>query len=310
MKWSFIKGLHRFFASSVSLNPAWEELVWRRPPSSLISGPLLCSVLTQILTCLAFQVLAFVWVRQQSWYETWTPQSEWVTPVNICITASHPVIQVLRLTWITSLCLQAPVMCPAPISLRVRTQQGLSTPKTSEITRTPVSSTSHLFSIWLLPSSSPKENLSDSQATRTVRPSLHSFCLSLQINPLLIYLVCLLCFSEGPFLLSCIGLYIFLFVIMLHPVPAIDNFLEVNFETLTVSSNVCVCLMLCMLCIHSSGSASTQIVCVPRDWRVTLAIIVVANAVVSFILEVWFPDISSNTWLIFFLINNLLHAVI
>uniref|UniRef100_A0A671XJQ2 ATPase 13A3 n=1 Tax=Sparus aurata TaxID=8175 RepID=A0A671XJQ2_SPAAU len=34
------------------LNPAWKELVWRRPPSSLISGPLLCSVLTQIITCL------------------------------------------------------------------------------------------------------------------------------------------------------------------------------------------------------------------------------------------------------------------
>uniref|UniRef100_A0A669ERF3 ATPase 13A3 n=1 Tax=Oreochromis niloticus TaxID=8128 RepID=A0A669ERF3_ORENI len=52
---------------SVSLNPAWKELVWRRPPSSLISGQLLCSVLTQILTCLVFQVLAFLLVRQQSW---------------------------------------------------------------------------------------------------------------------------------------------------------------------------------------------------------------------------------------------------
>lgn len=82
IKWSDIKCWHAFFPSSVSLNPAWEELVWRRPPSSLISGPLLCSVLTQILTCLGFQVLAFVWVRQQSWYEIWTPQSEWVTPVN------------------------------------------------------------------------------------------------------------------------------------------------------------------------------------------------------------------------------------
>uniref|UniRef100_A0A7N5ZZN4 Polyamine-transporting ATPase 13A2 n=1 Tax=Anabas testudineus TaxID=64144 RepID=A0A7N5ZZN4_ANATE len=61
---------------TMSLNPAWKELVWRRPPSSLISGPLLCSVLTQILTCLAFQVLAFLLVRQQSWYETWTPQSD------------------------------------------------------------------------------------------------------------------------------------------------------------------------------------------------------------------------------------------
>uniref|UniRef100_A0A3Q1CHX1 Uncharacterized protein n=1 Tax=Amphiprion ocellaris TaxID=80972 RepID=A0A3Q1CHX1_AMPOC len=48
------------------LNPAWKELVLRRPPSSLISGPLLFSVLTQILTCLAFQVLAFLLVKEQS----------------------------------------------------------------------------------------------------------------------------------------------------------------------------------------------------------------------------------------------------
>ncbi|XP_036938815.1 probable cation-transporting ATPase 13A3 isoform X1 [Acanthopagrus latus] len=63
-------------AFTMSLNPAWKELVWRRPPSSLISGPLLCSVLTQIITCLVFQVLAFLLVRQQSWYEMWTPQSD------------------------------------------------------------------------------------------------------------------------------------------------------------------------------------------------------------------------------------------
>ncbi|XP_040910771.1 probable cation-transporting ATPase 13A3 isoform X2 [Toxotes jaculatrix] len=63
-------------AFTMSLNPAWKELVWRRPPSSLISGPLLFSVLTQILTCLVFQVLAFLLVRQQSWYEIWTPQSD------------------------------------------------------------------------------------------------------------------------------------------------------------------------------------------------------------------------------------------
>nr|XP_046263347.1 polyamine-transporting ATPase 13A3-like isoform X2 [Scatophagus argus] len=61
---------------TMSLNSAWKELVRHRPPSSLISGPLLCSVLTQILTCLVFQVLAFLLVRQQSWYEVWTPQSD------------------------------------------------------------------------------------------------------------------------------------------------------------------------------------------------------------------------------------------
>uniref|UniRef100_A0AAQ4Q6W2 Polyamine-transporting ATPase 13A3 n=1 Tax=Gasterosteus aculeatus aculeatus TaxID=481459 RepID=A0AAQ4Q6W2_GASAC len=63
-------------AFTMSLNPAWKELVRQRPPSSLISGRLLCSVLTQIVTCLVFQVLAFLLVRQQSWYETWTPQSD------------------------------------------------------------------------------------------------------------------------------------------------------------------------------------------------------------------------------------------
>lgn len=34
--------------------------------------------------------------------------------------------------------------------------------------------------------------------------------------------------SSGPFLLSCLSLYSFLLLIMLHPFPAIDSFLEVN----------------------------------------------------------------------------------
>uniref|UniRef100_A0A8C6Q6Y3 ATPase 13A3 n=1 Tax=Nothobranchius furzeri TaxID=105023 RepID=A0A8C6Q6Y3_NOTFU len=62
--------------SSVSLNPAWKELVSRRPPSGLISGPLLFSVLTQILICLSFQTITFLWVRQQPWYTTWTPLTD------------------------------------------------------------------------------------------------------------------------------------------------------------------------------------------------------------------------------------------
>ncbi|XP_063057304.1 polyamine-transporting ATPase 13A3 isoform X2 [Engraulis encrasicolus] len=61
---------------TMSLNPAWKELVPRRPPSGLISGPLLFSVLTQILICLGFQTLAFLWVRKQSWWEEWTPLSD------------------------------------------------------------------------------------------------------------------------------------------------------------------------------------------------------------------------------------------
>uniref|UniRef100_A0A8C0F5M3 Polyamine-transporting ATPase 13A3 n=1 Tax=Bubo bubo TaxID=30461 RepID=A0A8C0F5M3_BUBBB len=61
---------------TMSLNPAWKELVARRPPSGLISGPLLCSVLSQIIICLAFQTFGFFWVKQQSWYEPWTTESD------------------------------------------------------------------------------------------------------------------------------------------------------------------------------------------------------------------------------------------
>uniref|UniRef100_A0A8C3PQR8 Polyamine-transporting ATPase 13A3 n=1 Tax=Calidris pygmaea TaxID=425635 RepID=A0A8C3PQR8_9CHAR len=61
---------------TMSLNPAWKELVARRPPSGLISGPLLCSVLSQIIICLAFQIFGFFWVKQQSWYEPWTTESD------------------------------------------------------------------------------------------------------------------------------------------------------------------------------------------------------------------------------------------
>uniref|UniRef100_A0A8C2ZZ94 Polyamine-transporting ATPase 13A3 n=1 Tax=Cyclopterus lumpus TaxID=8103 RepID=A0A8C2ZZ94_CYCLU len=68
---------------TMSLNPAWKELVSRRPPSGLISGPLLFSVLTQILICLGFQTITFLWVRQQSWYTVWTPLTD------VCNLPSH-----------------------------------------------------------------------------------------------------------------------------------------------------------------------------------------------------------------------------
>ncbi|XP_008285779.1 probable cation-transporting ATPase 13A3 [Stegastes partitus] len=61
---------------TMSLNPAWKELVSRRPPSGLISGPLLFSVLTQILICLGFQTITFLWVQQQPWYTVWTPLTD------------------------------------------------------------------------------------------------------------------------------------------------------------------------------------------------------------------------------------------
>uniref|UniRef100_A0A674NVX0 ATPase 13A3 n=1 Tax=Takifugu rubripes TaxID=31033 RepID=A0A674NVX0_TAKRU len=50
------------------LNAAWKELVSCRPPSGLISAPLLLSVITQILICLGFQIFTFLLVKQQPWY--------------------------------------------------------------------------------------------------------------------------------------------------------------------------------------------------------------------------------------------------
>ncbi|XP_056277593.1 polyamine-transporting ATPase 13A3-like isoform X2 [Pseudoliparis swirei] len=186
-------------AFTMSLNPAWKELVWRRPPSSLISGRLLCSVLTQILTCLVFQVLAFLLVRQQSWYETWTPQSD------ACNVSSS----------------------------------GLS----------------HSRNV-----TSPHDHKNIKNYENTTLFYVSSFQ----------YLAVAIIFSKGkpfrqpsyknwPFMLSCISLYTFVLLIMLYPVPAIDNFLE--------------------------------IVCVPHDWRVTLVIIVIVNAAVSFTLEILILDI-------------------
>ncbi|XP_027704557.1 probable cation-transporting ATPase 13A3 isoform X1 [Vombatus ursinus] len=61
---------------TMSLNPAWKELVAQRPPSGLISGALLFSVLSQIIISIGFQCFGFFWVRQQPWYEHWTPHSD------------------------------------------------------------------------------------------------------------------------------------------------------------------------------------------------------------------------------------------
>ncbi|XP_029003029.1 polyamine-transporting ATPase 13A3 [Betta splendens] len=68
---------------TMSLNPAWKELVPRRPPSGLISGPLLFSVLTQILICLGFQSLTFILVKQEDWYTVWKPYTD------VCNTSSQ-----------------------------------------------------------------------------------------------------------------------------------------------------------------------------------------------------------------------------
>ncbi|XP_051966809.1 polyamine-transporting ATPase 13A3-like isoform X1 [Xyrauchen texanus] len=53
---------------TMSLNSAWKELVARRPPSGLVSGPLLFSVLTQIVICLGFQIMSFLLIQNLDWY--------------------------------------------------------------------------------------------------------------------------------------------------------------------------------------------------------------------------------------------------
>uniref|UniRef100_A0A8C7QYM9 Polyamine-transporting ATPase 13A3 n=1 Tax=Oncorhynchus mykiss TaxID=8022 RepID=A0A8C7QYM9_ONCMY len=154
---------------TMSLNPAWKELVSRRPPSGLISGPLLFSVLTQILICLGFQTIAFLWVRHQAWYHIWTPQSD---------------------------------ACNS--SLRAN----------------------------LGPEHNSSEERDDHNIKNYENTSLF-YVSSFQ------YLIVAIVFSKGkpfrqpsyknwPFVVSCIGLYIFMFFIMFYPVSAIDEFLEVS----------------------------------------------------------------------------------
>uniref|UniRef100_A0A3B4XTS7 ATPase 13A3 n=1 Tax=Seriola lalandi dorsalis TaxID=1841481 RepID=A0A3B4XTS7_SERLL len=173
----------------LTLNPAWKELVWRRPPSSLISGPLLCSVLTQILTCLVFQVLAFLLVRQQSWYEIWTPQSD------ACNVSSSSLSH----------------------------SQNVTTPH-------------------------------DHKNIRNYENTTLFYVSSFQ------YLAVAIIFSKGkPF-----------------RQPSYKN-CKTYVVLLEIGENrVC----------SSRCSASPQIVCVPHDWRITLVVIVIVNAAVSFMLEV------------------------
>uniref|UniRef100_A0A8C8IMA2 Polyamine-transporting ATPase 13A3 n=1 Tax=Oncorhynchus tshawytscha TaxID=74940 RepID=A0A8C8IMA2_ONCTS len=185
---------------TMSLNPAWKELVSRRPPSGLISGPLLFSVLTQILICLGFQTIAFLWVRHQAWYHIWTPQSD---------------------------------ACNS--SLRAN----------------------------LGPEHNSSEERDDHNIKNYENTSLF-YVSSFQ------YLIVAIVFSKGkpfrqpsyknwPFVVSCIGLYIFMFFIMFYPVSAIDEFLE--------------------------------IVCVPFEWRITLFFIIIVNAAVSVLVETLVLDV-------------------
>ncbi|XP_064194424.1 polyamine-transporting ATPase 13A3-like isoform X5 [Anguilla rostrata] len=177
---------------TMSLNQACKQLVAQRPPLGLISRPLLSSVLLQILVCLGFQVLAFLLVKEQSWYEEWTPASD---ACNMSRSSAH---------------------------------NTTGSSKHSE------------------------RNIENYENTTIFYVSCFQ------------YLVIAIVFSKGkpfrqpsyrnwPFLLSAVFFYFLLLFIILYPIPAIDNVL--------------------------------QIVCVPYQWRIRVLVIVVANAVVSVLIE-------------------------
>ncbi|XP_045358511.1 polyamine-transporting ATPase 13A3 isoform X1 [Leopardus geoffroyi] len=184
---------------TMSLNPAWKELVAQRPPSGLISGALLFSVLSQIIICIGFQSLGFFWVKQQSWYEVWHPQSD---------------------------------------ACNTRSLYGNS---------------SYL----------DNETKPDTHNIQNYENTTVFFISSFQ------YLIVAIAFSKGKpfrqpcyknyfFVVSVIILYVFILLIMLHPVASIDQVL--------------------------------QIVCVPYQWRITMLMIVLVNALVSIMVENFFLD--------------------
>ncbi|XP_067898378.1 polyamine-transporting ATPase 13A3-like isoform X2 [Heterodontus francisci] len=74
---------------TMSLNAAWKELVPQKPPSGLISASLIFSVLSQILISAVFQTTGFLMVKQQTWYEVWTPNSDVCSSSKLNLTLEH-----------------------------------------------------------------------------------------------------------------------------------------------------------------------------------------------------------------------------
>ncbi|KAM4888816.1 polyamine-transporting ATPase 13A3 isoform 3-T7 [Thomomys bottae] len=181
---------------TMSLSPAWKELVAQRPPSGLISGALLFSVLSQIIICIGFQSLGFFWVKQQPWY-----------PYSDACNAARSLFQ----------------------------------------------NSSHV----------DNETELDARNIQNYENTTVFFISSFQ------YLIVAVAFSKGKpfrqpcyknyfFVISVIILFVFILLIMLHPVASVDQVL--------------------------------QIVCVPYEWRISMLIIVLINAFVSLLVESFFLD--------------------
>ncbi|XP_019733551.1 probable cation-transporting ATPase 13A3 isoform X2 [Hippocampus comes] len=195
---------------TMSLNPAWKKLSRRTPPTSLMSIPVLSSIIFQMLNCLLFQIFTFFLVQQQSWYRT--PQEIHCNDSRFSDTCGLNKTEAGALYIITNY---------------------------ENTSLFYVSAFQYLIVAIVFAKGKPFR-----------QPS----------------------YKNWSFVLTCTVLYAFILFIMLNPIPAVDELME--------------------------------IATVPYDWRITLLIIILAHAVLSFILEnlildaLWkfFPTKPSVKW--------------
>ncbi|XP_064185049.1 polyamine-transporting ATPase 13A3-like isoform X2 [Anguilla rostrata] len=187
-------------AFTMSLSPAWKELVAQRPPSSLLSPSLLLSVIGQILLALSFQTATFLLAHT---YSCESAQNE-----------THPS------DWLAG-------------NLSTMTANGSGV----------------LMS---------EEDEDESHNIQNLQNTSLFFVSGCQ------YLTVALVFNRGPpfrqplynnylFVLCILSSYCFLIVILLYPVPALQDFFE--------------------------------LVCIPMEWRLTLLGLIIVNLILSFTLE-------------------------